>query len=40
LAAQLLSYREIKSLLDLRQRADPSEAPPAHDSIRGQEYYQ
>ena len=40
LAAQLLSYREIKSLLDLRQCADPSEAPPAHDRIRGKEYYQ
>jgi len=40
LAAQLLSYREIKRLLDLRQCADTSEAPPAHDSIRGKEYYQ
>jgi len=40
LAAQLqISYREIKRLLESRG-ADPSDALPAHDNLRGAAYYQ
>lgn len=38
-APQLLSYREIKRLLE-NQVADRSEADHAHDNIRGEAYYQ
>jgi transposase len=39
LAAHLLSYREIKGLLE-NQCADSSEGLAAHDNIRGKQYYQ
>jgi hypothetical protein len=39
LAAQLLSYREIKGLLET-QCADSAEGLAAHDNIRGEKYYQ
>jgi hypothetical protein len=38
-APQLLSYREIKRLLE-SQVTDRSEVPPAHGNIRGEAYYQ
>ncbi len=39
LAAQLLSYREIKGLIE-NQCANSSEGLAAHDNIRGEKYYQ
>jgi transposase len=39
LVAQLLSYREVKNLLDCHIEA-LNGAPPAHDNIRGGKYYQ